>query len=80
MATFASDAWSLWVDGRRGEPGEDRDLDRADVRAGVRGDRDLRRHRQEDRDAVALLDAELDERLGEARHLARQLLERELSS
>ena len=64
-------------DGRRGEAGEDRHLDRADVRARVRGDGDLGRHRQEDRDAVARADAERDERLGEPRHVARELGERE---
>ena len=37
-------------DRRRGEAGEDRHLHRPEVRARVRGDRDLRRHRQEDRD------------------------------
>ena len=40
-------------DGRRGEAGEDRHLDRADVRAGVRGDGGLGRHRHVDRDPVA---------------------------
>ena len=64
-------------DGRRGEAGEDRHLDRADVRDRVRGDRDVRRHRQEDPDAVARLDAELDEPLGEARDVARELGERQ---
>ena len=67
-------------DRRRGEPGEDRHLHRADVRARVRGDRDLGRHRQEDRDAVALADAEPHERLGEARHVARELGERQLAA
>ena len=64
-------------DRRRGEAGEDRHLHRADVGACVRGDRDLGRHRQVDRDAVAGLDAEPDERLGELRDLARELGERE---
>ena len=40
--------------GRAGEAGEDRHLDRADVRARVRGDRGLGRHRQEGPDCVAL--------------------------
>ena len=66
--------------GRRGEPGEDRDLHGPDVRARVRGDRDLRAHRHEDRDAVARLDAELDERLGELRRLARELGPRALAA
>ena len=64
-------------DGRRGEAGEDRHLDRADVRDRVRRDRDLGRHRQEDPDAVARLDAELDQLLREPRHVARQLGERQ---
>ena len=63
-------------DRRRREPGEDRHLHRADVRARVRRDRDRRRHRHEDRHAVAGLDAERDERLGEPRHLRRELGER----
>ena len=67
-------------DGGRGEAGEDRHLDRADVRDRVRGDRDLGRHRQEDRDAVARLDAERDELLGEPRHVARELGERQLAA
>ena len=37
----------------RGEAGEDRHLNGADVRAGVRGDRGRGRHRHVDRDAVA---------------------------
>ena len=53
--------------GRRREAGEDRHLDRAQVCARVRGDRDLGRHRQEDRDAVAGPDAERRELLGEPR-------------
>ncbi len=60
-------------DGRRREPGEDRHLDRADVRAGVRGDRRLRRHRQIDRDPVAGLDAELDQALRQPRDRFREL-------
>ena len=46
----------------------------------VRGDRDLGRHRQEDRDAVARLDAERDEHLGEPRHVVGELGEGELAS
>ena len=61
--------------GRR-EPGEDRHLHGADVRARVRRDRGGRRHGHEDRHAVAGLDAERDERLGEPRHLRRELGER----
>jgi hypothetical protein len=53
--------------GRR-EAGEDRHLDRPDVRARVRDDLHLGRHRQEVRDPVAGLDAERYERLGKARH------------
>ncbi len=55
------------------EAGEDRHLDGSDVRTGVRGDRDLRRHRQEDPDGVALADAERAEPLGERRDLVREL-------
>ena len=63
---------------RRGrEAREHRHLHRADVRAGVRGDGDLGRHRQVDRDAVAGLDAEPEQRLGELDHLVRELGERE---
>jgi hypothetical protein len=64
-------------DGRRGEAGEDRHLNCADVRAGVRGDRDLGSHRQKERDTISLRDAELDERLRQARHLVRQCAERQ---
>ena len=60
-------------DGRRREPGEDRHLDCADVRARVRGDRRLRRHRQVDRDPIAGLDAELDQALGQPRDRVREL-------
>ena len=65
-------------DRRRGEAGEDRHLDGADVGAGVGGDRGLGRHRHVDRDPVARADAERDERLGEPRHLRGQLGERPL--
>jgi hypothetical protein len=64
--------------GRR-EAGKDRHLHGADVRARVRGDGGGRRHRHEDRHAVARLDAERDERLREARHLLRELRERPLA-
>ena len=77
ITTFASLACEPLGDGRRREAGEDRHLDRADVRDRVRGDGDLGRHRQEDRDAVARADAERDELLGEPRHVARELGERE---
>ena len=60
-------------DGRRREPREDRDLNRADVRARVRGDRYLGGHGQEDRNPVALSNAHANERFGELRHLAREL-------
>ena len=56
-----------------GETGEDGHLHRADVRAGVRDDRDLGRHRKEVGDAVARLDPERDERLREARHALGEL-------
>ena len=59
-------------DGRRGEAGEDRHLDRADVRARVRGDGGLGRHRHVDRDPVARADAERDERFGELHDLLRE--------
>ena len=51
-----------------GEAGEDRHLHGADVRARVRDDRDLGRHRQEEGDPVARFDAERHERLRETRH------------
>ena len=60
-------------DGRRSKPGENRHLHRADVRARVRGDRRLGRHRQVDRDAVAGLDAELDQALRQPRDRVREL-------
>ena len=65
--------------GRR-EAREHGDLDRSEVRDRVRGDRDLGRHRQEDRHAVALLDSECGELLGEARHVAGELGEGQLAS
>ncbi len=43
------------------------------MRTGVRRDRGLRGHRQEGRDGVALAYPQLEERLREAAHLARQL-------
>ena len=58
---------------RSREPGEDRHLHRAEVRAGVRRDRDFRRHRQEQRDPVARLDPQGSERLGEPCHRTREL-------
>ena len=58
------------------EAGEDRHLDRAEMRARVRDDGDLRAHRQVDRDPVAGLDAERGEALGEPRDLERQLPKR----
>ena len=64
-------------DGRRGEAGEDRYLDGAEVGDRVRGDGHLGRHRQEDRDAVAGPDAESGEALGEPGDVARQLRERD---
>ena len=57
----------------RCEAREDRHLDRAQVRARVRGDRDLRRHRQEERHPVAGADAERRQRLGEAGDRLREL-------
>ena len=66
-------------DRRRREAGEDRHLHCADVRARVRRDRRRRRHRHEDRDTVSGLDAERHERLGQPRHLERELRERQLA-
>ena len=66
-------------DGRRREAGEERHLHGADVRAGVRGDRNLRAHGQVDGHAVARLDAEADEALGEPCHVARELREGQLA-
>ena len=60
----------------RGEAGEDRHLDRADVRARVRRGGCLGRHRQVDRDAVARLDAERLQGLGDPDRLAGELGER----
>ena len=57
--------------GRRGEAGEERHLDRADVRARVRGHRNLGAHGQVDGDPVAGLDPESHEALREPRHVAR---------
>jgi hypothetical protein len=67
-------------DRRGGEAGEDRHLHRSDVRAGMRGDRDLRRHRQIDRNAVPWLDADLHQPLGEPRDGVGELCERELTA
>ena len=58
ITTFASLASSRCATAGAAKPGEDRHLDRAEVRDRVRGDGDLGRHRQEDRDAVARPDAE----------------------
>ena len=66
-------------DGRRREAGEERHLYGADVGAGVRGDRNLRAHGQVDGHAVARLDAEADEPLGEPCHVARELREGQLA-
>ena len=66
--------------GRRREAREDRHLDRAEMRARVRGDRDLLRHGQKERDAVTNADAELRESLCEARDLIRHLGERQCAS
>jgi hypothetical protein len=67
--TFASESCNRLRYRGGGEAGEDGHLLRADVRTSVRDDRDLGRHRKEDRrDAVARLDRERDERLREARH------------
>ena len=52
-------------------------LNGAEVRAGVRGDRDLRRHRQEDPDRVALADADRREPFGEAEDLVGELAPRQ---
>ena len=71
--TFAPESSSRDAIAGAGEAGEDRNLHRADVRAGVRGDGDCGAHRHEDRDALARLHAELDERLGELRRLLRRL-------
>ena len=60
-------------DRRSGEAGEDRHLNGAQVRAGVRGDRDLRRHRQVDPDRIALADADRREPFGEAEDLVGKL-------
>ena len=65
---------------RRGESRENGHLHGADVRAGVRGDRDLRAHRHVDGDAVAGLNAELDERLRHPNGLVRELAVRARAS
>ncbi len=56
--TLAPESRSRCDTSRRGEAREDRHLDGSEVRAGVRGDRRLGRHRQEERDAVTGLDTE----------------------
>ena len=66
-------------DRRRREAREDRHLDRSDVRAGVRGDRRLGRHRQVGRDAVPRPDTELDQPLREPRDRVRELGEGQLA-
>ena len=64
------------------EAAEDHRVHRADARAGEHGDGGLGDHRHVDRDAVALLDAEVLEDVGEAADLAMELLvgERALTS
>ena len=79
ITTFASESCSRCTIAGAANPGEDRHLNRAEVRAGVRGDRRLRRHRHVDRDAVAGGDAERLQRLGDAHDLARELGERPLA-
>ena len=56
-----------------GEAAEHHRMDRADARAGEHGEQRLGDHRHVDDDAVALADAEIDERRGERRHLVLQL-------
>ena len=65
--------------GRRGEAGEERHLDRADVRARVRCDRNLGAHGQVDGDPVAGLDPESHEALREPRHVPGELRESQLA-
>ncbi len=65
-------------DGGGGEAREERHLHGADVGAGVRGDRDLGTHRKVDRHAVARLDPQPHETLGEPGHVPRELGEGEL--
>jgi hypothetical protein len=60
-------------DRRPRKAGEDRHLNGSRVRARKRRNRNRRAHRHEERDAVAGLDAELDERLGELSNGARRL-------
>ena len=56
-----------------GETAEHHRMDRADARAGEHGEQRLGDHRHVDDDAVALADAEIDERRGERRDLVLQL-------
>ena len=63
-----------------GKSGEDRHLDSADVRTGVGCDGDLGAHRHVQGDAVAGLDPEANQPLGETRDIARELCERELAA
>ena len=65
-------------DRRRCESGEDRNLDRTDVGAGVRRNRDPSGHRHVDRDPVSGRYAEPRQRFSEPDDLARQLRERQL--
>ena len=58
----------------RRESAEDDRVRRADAGAGQHGDGQLRRHAHVDRDAVALLDAERLQHVGELLHFAMQLL------
>ena len=66
ISAFAFASCEPRGDRRRREAGEDRHLNRAEMRACVRRDRDLRRHGQEDPDRVARADADRDERLRRA--------------
>src|SRR6185295_17932256 len=59
------------------EAGEARRINRADLHDGQRRDGRLRRHRQEDADAVALAHAQRLERVGQPVHLGGQLRVRE---
>lgn len=63
----------------RGESAEHHVVYRADPRAGQHGDDDLGDHRQVDPDHVALLDAEVLQRVGELLHVAVEVGVRELA-
>ena len=73
ISTFAPQSLMRPDERLRGEPAEDHRVGRADPGAGQHRDRQLGDHRHVDRDAVALADAQLEQRVGRLGALAHQV-------